>query len=135
MAIASNATNKGFIASLYDFSFNSFVTTKLLKVLYILVTVLYSVLALIFLLAGLVRGGVGILALILVPIVYFLSLGMARVSFEVIMIIFRIGEYARDIRDQGLAAAASTRGTPPAAGPGTWTPGAGAGGSPATPTP
>lgn len=91
---ASGDVTPGFIRSLFDFKFESYVTTRILRVLYVLVTVLYSLGALVMFLLLLLRGGtIGVLgAVIVVPLTYIIYLATARVFFEVLMVVFRIGE-------------------------------------------
>ena len=91
---ASGDATPGFIRSLFDFKFESYVTTRILRVLYVLVTVLYSLGALVAFLLLVLRGGtVGVLgAVIVVPLAYIIYLATARVFFEVLMVVFRIGE-------------------------------------------
>lgn len=58
----------GFFAALFDMSFSSFITTKIIKVLYIITIVGAGLLALFGLIGGLTQGaGPAILALILAP--------------------------------------------------------------------
>lgn len=108
----------GFLRSLYDFSFSSFVTTKIIKTLYVIITIVYTLIALLFFIASLFRGGVGIIfALVVVPLAYILYLALARVGLEVIAVVFRIAEYARDIRDGVAPRSSAPLGWAPATAP------------------
>ncbi len=101
MSNISSASAKGFLQSLFDFSFNSFVTTKLVKTLYIIVTVVYSFAALAIFVTMASRGALfAVVGLIIVPILFILYLGFARVTFELIMVVFHIAEDTRQIRNQ-----------------------------------
>ena len=94
---------KGFIGSLFDFSFDSFVTPKIIKVLYILLTVWTLLLGLFFLIIGFRSGGIagGIAVLIIVdPIFILLTLGVYRVVLEAFMVVFRIYEDTKKIREK-----------------------------------
>ncbi|HTR93564.1 MAG TPA: DUF4282 domain-containing protein [Trebonia sp.] len=94
---------KGFIGSLFDFSFDSFVTPKIIKVLYILLTVWTLLVALFFLIIGFRSGGIGggIAVLIIVdPIFILLTLGVYRVVLEAFMVVFRIYEDTKKIREK-----------------------------------
>lgn len=93
---------KGFVGSLFDFSFSSFVTPKIVRVLYVLVTLWTALLALIFLVIGFKTGGVagGLFTLIVIePIFVLLTLGIYRVVLEAFMVVFRIYEEAKKIRE------------------------------------
>ncbi|MCL5047200.1 MAG: DUF4282 domain-containing protein [Firmicutes bacterium] len=92
---------KGFFRSLYDFKFNSLITTKIIKVLYALVTVLYSIGALAFFVILLSKGGVDIIVgIIVIPLLYIIYLAFARVSFEILIVLFRIAEDVRRIANR-----------------------------------
>jgi hypothetical protein len=89
---------KGFLGSLFDLSFTSFVTTKLIKLLYVLSLVLLG-LGYLFIAAAAFNdsGGAGVLWLfILGPLVIFFYLLLYRVFFELVMVVFRIFENTRD---------------------------------------
>jgi hypothetical protein len=98
---------KGFIRSLYDFSFSSLVTLRVIRVLYVLITILYT-LAAVIIFAGLLikhtAAGV-VIAIVGVPIAYFIYLTCARIALEVLMIVFNIGKDVRAIRERGDATA------------------------------
>lgn len=109
---------KGFLGSLLDTSFTSFVTTKLIKVLYILSLILlvltYLGIAIALFTSGggdtvTVNGdgsfetssggspGLGLLWLFVIgPILLFFYVLAYRVFFELVMVIFRIFENTRD---------------------------------------
>lgn len=84
---------KGFFGSLFDFSFDSFVFPKIVRVLYVIIVVLISL--------GYLGGVVyafqigsmqGIGAIVLGPIVLILYLTMVRASMEIAIVLFRIYE-------------------------------------------
>ena len=94
---------KGFIGSLFDFSFDSFVTPKIIKVLYVLLTVWTLLVGLFFLVIGFRSGGFfgGMAVLIIVePIFILLTLGVYRVLLEAFMVIFRIYEETKKISEK-----------------------------------
>lgn len=97
--------SKGFIRSLYDFSFSSFITLRVIRVLYVLITVVYSLAALFAFVGLLIRHTPGdiALAIIGVPIGYFIYLIVARISLEILMVIFDMGKDVRTIREEGQA--------------------------------
>jgi uncharacterized membrane protein len=95
---------KGFVGALFDFSFTSFVTPKIIKVLYVLITAWTVIWALIFLRLGFKYGGAagGFFTLIIVdPILVLLTLGVYRVVLELFMVVHRMHEDLKAIRDRG----------------------------------
>ena len=99
-----SSTGRGFLASLFDFSFTSMVTPKIIKVLYVLFTVWTALLALIILVISFRTGGLagGLFVLIIIePIFVLLMLGVSRVILEAFMVVFRIYEETVKIREHG----------------------------------
>jgi hypothetical protein len=97
----SSADTKGFFGALFDFGFTSFVTPKMIKALYVLYTIWMVVWAVIFLRLGFKYGGAagGIFTLVFVdPIFLLLTLGAYRVVLELFMVIHRIHDDLRAIR-------------------------------------
>jgi len=95
---------KGFLGSLFDFSFTSMVTPKIIKVLYVLAAIMWTVLGLGYVgLAWNTGGtGAGIAVLIIIfPIWVLLGLGITRVVLESFMVVFRMYEEVTKIREQG----------------------------------
>jgi Domain of unknown function (DUF4282) len=93
--------DKGFIASLFDFGFENLVTPKIIKVIYILITIVVALCALGFLITAFSAGGIvaGLLVLVIVdPILALLYLSLARMTLELYMVIFRIYDEAKQIR-------------------------------------
>jgi hypothetical protein len=87
-----------FFSALFDFSFSEFITTRIIKVLYILSIIGIALISLVILISSFTQGaGAGILGLIFAIIFFFLYVILARVWMELIIVIFRIAEYARDI--------------------------------------
>jgi len=94
---------KGFVGSLFDFSFSSFVTPKIIKVLYVLFTVWTALVSLLILIISFRTGGTaaGIFVLIVVvPIYVLLTLGVYRVILEAFMVVFRIYEETKKISER-----------------------------------
>jgi hypothetical protein len=92
---------KGFIGSLFDFNFDSMVTPKIIKAIYVLVTAWVGLWALILLIVFFKYYGAaaGFLALIVIdPIMVLLGLGMTRIVLEFYMITFKIHEEVKVIR-------------------------------------
>ncbi len=85
--------NKSPLALLFDVSFTEFITTRVIKALFIISVVFAGIGSLTFLWTG-IRGGFlkGILFLILTPVVFLLWTLMARIWCELIIVAFRIAE-------------------------------------------
>ena len=97
------AGEKGFLGSLFDFSFKSFVTPKIIKVLYVLFTIWTALVALVLIIVGFRTGGLAgglFMLIIVVPIYVLLTLGVWRVVLEAFMVIFRIYEETKKIGER-----------------------------------
>ena len=96
------ADGRGFLSALFDFSFTSLVTPKIVKVLYILFTIWTAIVSLIFLVTGFRYGGItgGLFTLIIVePIFVLLTLGIYRVVLELFVVVFRIYDELKKISE------------------------------------
>lgn len=95
--------NKGFLATIFDLSFSEFVTTKIIKALFILLLIASGLGALGIITAGFASGSAGkvIGSLILAPLAFLLYAIAARVYLEIIMVIFRIAENTQKLADKG----------------------------------
>lgn len=90
--LASSAS--GFFSALFDFNFDTFITPKIIKAVYVVLTVLIGLMAVAVLLAALVSGQVGtiIAALIGVPLVGIVYLALARMTLELYFAVVRLSE-------------------------------------------
>ena len=109
---------KGFFGSLFDLSFTSLVTTRIIKVLYVLAIIVIGLYALIFIAGGFSRSssaGIFVL-LILAPLFTLISLIYTRVLLEVIIALFRIMENTSELvaRANALESSKATLGGPQA---------------------
>ena len=85
---------EGFLASLFDVEFKSLITTKVIKVLYILSMIVIGLAALALVAAAFansVAGGL-IVLLIVAPLVAVIYLIYVRVLLEIVLAVFRIME-------------------------------------------
>jgi Domain of unknown function (DUF4282) len=105
-------SDKGFFASLFDLSFTSLITTRIIKVVYVLsligivVTTLYFVFA-----AFQINGGLGVVTLfVLAPLTALLYVIYTRVFLELVVAIIRIAEYNRDALGELRAARGGSTG-------------------------
>jgi hypothetical protein len=94
---------KGFFGALFDLSFSEFVTTKLIKVLYIILLIVMALGYLALVIAGFSQSfWGGLLMLVIVgPIATLLYIIMARVYMELLIVIFRIAENTGELVKQG----------------------------------
>jgi hypothetical protein len=91
-------SSKGFFASLFDLTFTSLITTKIIKVVYLLSLIAIGLTALLFVIAAFrVSGAVGAVTLfILAPVAALFYTIYTRVALEFVITVFRIAEYNRD---------------------------------------
>ncbi len=84
---------KGSLALIFDLSFGEFVTTRVIKVLFIIGVVFAAIGSLAFLVSGF-KGGFlqGLLFLILTPVVFLLWTLGVRIWCELVIVAFRIAE-------------------------------------------
>lgn len=93
--------NKGFYGSLFDLSFTEFITTRIVKFLYVIAIIISALIAIAFIGIGFSRGSaVGVIALLLSPIIFTFYLLMARVWLELVIVIFRIAENTGRMADK-----------------------------------
>jgi hypothetical protein len=107
--------DQGFLASLFDISFSSLITTKVIKVLYLLSMIIIGLLALVFVVAAFsnsVAGGI-IVLLIVAPLVGLLYLIYVRVLLEIVIVIFRIMESNAELVQLQRGATAGPSAPPP----------------------
>lgn len=122
--------NAGFFKSLFDISFRSLITTKIIKVVYVLYMVVIALGALLFIVSAFNASAVvGVLVLLIgAPLGALVYLIFARVWLEALIALFRIMENTQElVRQGGLGGAPAATGAdvpPPArpAGPGGTTP-------------
>ncbi len=85
---------KGFFGRLFDLSFNEFITTKIITVLYVCSMVAAGIWGLMILFGGFATKSFGgILAgLVLAPIAFLVGTILARIWLETLIVLFRIAE-------------------------------------------
>jgi hypothetical protein len=94
---------QGFINSLFDFSFTSFVTPKVIRILYALIMIGVGLGVLFFvILAFRLNAALGAITLLILGPVYFLvTMAFYRLVLEFFMVTFRIYEELHLIRRRG----------------------------------
>jgi hypothetical protein len=97
------ADSRGFLSALFDFSFTSFVTTRIIKVLYVLILVLVSLVALFYtIIAFRLSPGFGLLVLIIAdPLYIIIVMAFWRLLLEAFVVLFRIAEDIHAMRERG----------------------------------
>jgi hypothetical protein len=92
---------KGFLRSLYDFGFTSLITPKVIRFVYALLVIINSIGAVLFLLGCLAsRNGLLIVfGLIFVPVSYLVYMILLRITMELIVVFFKMGDDVHAIRN------------------------------------
>lgn len=93
--------NSSFFSSLFDLSFKNFITTKLVKIMYIISIFISAVIALMITVVAFNEGFLaGLLTLlILAPIIFFINVIFSRLWLELVIVIFRIAENTGKLAD------------------------------------
>lgn len=93
--------DKGLLSELFDYSFSTLITPKILRMAYIVATVMAGLgsLAMFVNLAALAEGDGVFLGLLLVPALFLLYMICARIALEMVIVVFRIGDDVRRIAD------------------------------------
>jgi Domain of unknown function (DUF4282) len=102
-ALGEAADTRGFVGALFDFGFTSFVTPKVIRVLYMLIAVGTVASALVFTIIGF-RASVpyGIVTLVFGdPLFILIVLAICRVLLEFFVVTFRTAEDIRAMRERG----------------------------------
>ena len=103
---------KGFFAALFDMSFSSFITVRIVQLLYWLSLIGIGLTILILVIALVSRSvGAGVLGLILAPFIFIIWAIFVRVYLETIIVLFKIA----DNKGEMAAAGGQPHGGQPAA--------------------
>lgn len=93
---AANPEGRSFFARLFDTSFSSFITPSIIKLLFILGVIFFSIIGVVLLIAGLATlDDNGIVLVILAPIYWFFGVVYTRVFLELAIVFFRIESNTR----------------------------------------
>ena len=113
-----NESHGGFFEALFDFSFSEFVTTKIIKFLYALL-ILIAIAGGIYFIVTFFRSGflTGLVGLIISPIVVLVYIVGARIWLELVIVMFRIAEYVRDIAERTQETSTTSPSAPPSQTP------------------
>ncbi len=91
---------KGFLASLFDLSFSSMITVRIIQILYVLSLLgaaLYTIV--IIAIAFSASDAAGVVVLILSPLIFIVFAIFARVYLEVLVVVFKIADNTAAIAD------------------------------------
>ena len=106
---------KGFFAALFDFSFSSMITVKIVKLLYVLALAGAAIWTLIFIAAAFAdSGGTGVVVLILSPGIFLIFAIFSRVYLELIIVLFKIADNTSVMAAASTTAASPASAVPPA---------------------
>jgi Domain of unknown function (DUF4282) len=97
------ASGPGFLGSLFDLEFSSFVTPKIIKSVYLLAVLALGLSAIAFIANGFgVHVPLGVVTRVVLAAVYFfLGVAFFRVVLEFFMVVFRMAEDLHDVRERG----------------------------------
>ena len=99
--VAPGPQQRGFFSSLFDISFTSFITSRIIKVIYVLLMIVLVIAVVVLVVqAQNMPSPAPIVAIIVAPIAFFLYLMLIRVQMEILIVIFRISENVRDIAEE-----------------------------------
>lgn len=106
---------KGFFGSLFDYSFRSFITSRIIKVLYVLTTIVVALWTLAVILIAFKASPTlgGLTLLIGGPLLFVITMIYARVGLELLMVIFRIHENVEEINQRAGGASSTPVATVP----------------------
>jgi Domain of unknown function (DUF4282) len=108
------ADARSFLGALFDFSFTSFVTTRIIKVLYVLILVLASITTLIYtIVAFRLSAAFGLLTLVIGdPLFIIIVMAFWRLILEAFIVMFRVAEDIRALRERSDSGAGAGRQSP-----------------------
>jgi hypothetical protein len=84
---------RGFLSALFDLSFSTMITAKIVQVLYVLALILSAITTLVVV-AGAFEdsGGTGLVALVISPLIFLALAIVSRVYLEILIVIFKIAD-------------------------------------------
>jgi len=101
-APSGTTTSRGFLAKLFDFSFEEFITLSIIKVIYVVLLISSGIGALfMFVSMATLGGAMLVLGLILAPVLFIVYVILARVWLEFLIVVFRIADNTAEIARNG----------------------------------
>jgi hypothetical protein len=97
---------KGVIATLFDFSFTTFLAAKIIKLLYMVFVGIAAIVTIVAIVAAFsTNSGLGVLALLVSPVLFLVLVALYRIALELVQVFFAIEENSRTLvaisREQG----------------------------------
>ena len=94
---------KGFFGRLFDLSFNEFITTKIITVLYVCTMAGSGIWALTILFGGFATKSFGgiLTGLVLAPLAFLVGTILSRIWLETLIVLFRIAENTGKLANRG----------------------------------
>jgi len=95
---------KGFIGSIFDLSFTEFVTTRIIKFIFVVAIIIAAIGSFALIVGGFMDGFFkGLVILIISPIIFLLYVLISRMWLEMTIVIFRIAENTGRLVEQNKA--------------------------------
>ena len=91
-----------FMAALFDLSFTDFITTRLIRVLYVVNMVVAGLFGLVLIVGGFGQSaGIGLLMLLVIgPLAFIVVIMLGRVCLELMIVVFRIADHTAQMARQ-----------------------------------
>ncbi len=85
---------KGFFGALFDFTFTEFITSKMIRLLYILLIIAVGIGTIVFIVGAFAKSAAlgALTLLVLGPIAFIVGVICIRIYMEIIIVLFRIAE-------------------------------------------
>lgn len=101
--------DKGFFGALFDFGFDNFIAPKLVKFLFVISLIAVTIYTIVMVVAGFAmlsqgaesQQAAGVLLIALSPFAWFIGLIVIRLYLELAIVMFKISDDIKDIRDNG----------------------------------
>ena len=99
-----NPTGKPPFSAIFDFSFTEFISIDLIRVLYVFAFIVAGLAMIGTILTGFSNSFLwGLGSIIMAPVVFFIIIFVARISLEMLIVIFRIAENTKETAENAKA--------------------------------
>lgn len=99
-----NNSEKPPFSAIFDFSFTEFISIDLIRVLYVFAFIVAGLTMVGTILAGFSNSFMwGLGSIIMAPVVFFIIVFIARISLEMLVVLFRIAENTQETADNTKA--------------------------------